>query len=68
MAVVNQPSPETIKAARLTAGLTQLELARRLGVTARAVQHWESGTRSMPRAAWLLLQQYKRAGRTNSGV
>ena len=58
------PSTDAIKAARRAAGLTQVELAQRLGVTARAVQHWEAGTRAMPLAAWILLRQWARVGRT----
>lgn len=57
-------STQAIKAVRLAAGLTQHAFAQRLGVTARTVQRWEAGTRAMPRAAWVLLQQYKRTGRT----
>ncbi len=39
---------EAIKAARVGAGLTQEELAQRLGMTGAAVQSWESG-RAFPR-------------------
>jgi DNA-binding transcriptional regulator YiaG len=34
---------------RKNAGLTQVGLADRLEVTPRAVQHWEAGTRKVPK-------------------
>jgi DNA-binding XRE family transcriptional regulator len=34
----------SLREARRQANLTQAELARRLGVSARTIQHWESGT------------------------
>lgn len=36
---------EKVRACRLSSGLTQEQLAKRLGVTARAVQAWEAGSR-----------------------
>lgn len=36
---------EQLTAARKAANLTQAELARKVGVTTRTVQNWESGTR-----------------------
>ena len=42
-----------IAARRKAAGLTQLELAERLGITDRAVSKWETG-RAMPDAALML--------------
>ena len=38
-------TPESIRALRLRAGLTQEGLAQALGVTHSAVQKWELGTR-----------------------
>lgn len=35
--------PENIKQARLAAGLTQMQLAKRVGVTLQAVSEWETG-------------------------
>ena len=55
---MSAPVPANIKAARNRAQLTQAALAQRLNVTVRAVKHWEAGTRRMPYAAWLLLQQW----------
>lgn len=37
------PSPEEIKAHRLSLGLSQAQYAKRIGVSGRAVGHWESG-------------------------
>lgn len=51
------PEPNQVRRARAMAGMTQVQLAERLGVAARTVQRWESGTTRMPRAAWLLLKQ-----------
>ena len=45
--------------ARHAMGLTQRQLAERLGVSTRAVQHWEAGTRKPHRAAEALLQIFK---------
>ena len=39
----------TIKAARVNAGLTQANFAKRIGVAEKTVQNWESGA-SSPRA------------------
>ena len=38
--------PRTLIAERLNLGLTRAQLAERLGVTERAVAHWETGKRS----------------------
>ena len=48
-----------IKAARLRLGITQDELAKRLGVTQAAISHWEKGitfptTRQLPIVAEVL--------------
>lgn len=39
--------PITIKGARVDAGLTQVDIARRLGVTVSAVSRWETGDTEM---------------------
>jgi transcriptional regulator with XRE-family HTH domain len=39
---------QRLKKARMAAGLTQVELAEKLGVTSRSIQHYELGQR-MPR-------------------
>lgn len=44
-------TPADFIAARRAMGLTQRALAERLGVSTRAVQHWEAGTRPVPRYA-----------------
>lgn len=36
---------QRLKRARMTAGLTQVELAQKLGVTSRSIQHYELGQR-----------------------
>ena len=41
-------TPDAIKAARTSAGLTQRELAERLGVDTKTVNNWETG-RTSPR-------------------
>ena len=48
-------TPDEFRATRKAAGLTQLELAERMGVTMRAVQHWEGGTKTISRAMSILL-------------
>lgn len=44
---------ETLREARLAKGMTQEDLAAALGVTVRAVAHWEGGSRT-PRPHALL--------------
>jgi DNA-binding transcriptional regulator YiaG len=39
-------TPETIKAARVRLGLTQTQVAARIGCSALAVSFWERGTRT----------------------
>lgn len=39
-----------LRAARRSAGISQAELARRVGVTKRAVQYWEQSSRKPIRA------------------
>ena len=48
-------TPYEFRATRRSIGLTQTELAERMGVTVRAVVHWEGGTRSIPKAMSILL-------------
>lgn len=43
---------EALRVERAELGMTQAELAKALGVTPRAIAHWELGTRT-PRAAAL---------------
>ena len=51
-----QPSgnSEQFRAMRLACGLTQQDVATCLGVSARCVQTWESGDRTMSPALWEL--------------
>jgi len=44
-------TPAELHAARTAAGWTLTRLAAHVGVTLRAVQHWERGTRPIPH--WL---------------
>lgn len=44
-------TPAELKAERAALGLSQQKLADALGVTARAIKHWEAGTRRVPE--WL---------------
>ena len=50
------PSPEEIRAARKTAGLTQTAAANLLHTTCRVWQQWEAGDRAMHAAFWELFQ------------
>jgi DNA-binding transcriptional regulator YiaG len=50
------PEPLEIRAIRrYVLRCTQAVMARQLGVTPRAVEHWECGTRRMPIATWRAL-------------
>ena len=49
--------PERIRAARHTKGLTQIELARRLGVKVSAIHAWEHGRRTPRRANLYALER-----------
>jgi putative transcriptional regulator len=40
---------------RILAGMTQADLAKKLGVTQRAVSHWELGTAGISREHWRAL-------------
>ncbi len=48
-------SPKDMAVLRLAAGLTQQQLAVRMGVAIRTVQHWEAGTRKPPASAVIVL-------------
>lgn len=48
------PSPATIRASRLSLGLTQEQAGEKVDASARAWRAWESGFRVMPRAKWEL--------------
>jgi DNA-binding transcriptional regulator YiaG len=50
---------EEVRAIRERLGLTAAELAKRLGVTTRAVQHWEAGTREPGGAALKLMRRMR---------
>jgi transcriptional regulator with XRE-family HTH domain len=50
------PEPEQVKDARRIAHMTLREAAAAVGVSLRAWQHWEAGTRRMPVSAWELFQ------------
>lgn len=43
----------TLEAARKTAGLTQAELGRRIGVSRVSIWHWEHGRKEMTRTHYL---------------
>ena len=49
-------TPNEIKQARQSAGLTQQALADLLGVSIKTVQSWEGGWRNMPEPMWRLFQ------------
>lgn len=44
----HSPTPDAVRQARQTAGLTQTEAARTVSASMRAWQQWESGERAMP--------------------
>ena len=48
------PTPETIRAAREAAGLTQAVAAALVHAGLRSWSHWENGDRRMPAATWEL--------------
>lgn len=67
------PDPETIKATRISLGLTQRESAEMIHAGIRAWQNWEQGARSMPYATWqyfliLTQQRLKRDVRLATGI
>ena len=49
-----------VKAVRKALGLSQIELADRMGVSASTANRWERGELGMRRSAWLLLRTLKR--------
>jgi DNA-binding transcriptional regulator YiaG len=49
--------PEEIRAARLRAGLTQVEAAKWVGVTSRTWQRWEAGHSRIPKAVLMVLER-----------
>lgn len=51
---------EEIQAIRKRIGLTQEQLAEKLGVTIHAVRKWEQGQRQVKGAALKLLQEMKK--------
>ena len=52
--MARNPSPAEIRAARLTAGLTQTAAGALLYTTCRVWQQWEAGDRRMHPAFWEL--------------
>lgn len=46
---------EELRAIRQKLGLSQLALAEKVGVSLRAVVHWEGGTRKIPEPAARLI-------------
>ncbi|MBQ43080.1 MAG: transcriptional regulator [Gemmatimonadetes bacterium] len=50
-------TPDAVKQLRERLGLTQAEFAKRVGVSVRAVAHWEAGTRNVSTLAQRVLQQ-----------
>lgn len=51
---MQSPTPQNVRSARESAGLTQGAAARLVYVQLRAWQRWESGERSMPAGLWEL--------------
>lgn len=53
---MTKPTPDAIKQARTDAGLTQQACADLVYKTPRAWQHYEQGTRTMPKSVWELFK------------
>ena len=56
MAKMTKPTPAEIRQTRTDAGLTQQAGADLVYKTPRAWQHYEQGTRTMPRSVWELFK------------
>jgi transcriptional regulator with XRE-family HTH domain len=50
-------TPADIITTRKTLGLTQTELGEAIGVSLRAIQHYEAGTRKIPKPVALLVER-----------
>jgi DNA-binding transcriptional regulator YiaG len=55
---------QELRAVRSSLGVTQAELARRMGVTWNTVARWETGQRKVPKIAEVLLGYIERETRT----
>lgn len=53
-----RPTPDDVRAARLSAGLTQEAAAALVHASRRGWQDWESGARTIPSAEWELYLLY----------
>ena len=51
---MTMPSPSTIRALRLSLGLTQAQAGEKVDVAARTWRAWEAGVRVMPGSKWEL--------------
>jgi DNA-binding transcriptional regulator YiaG len=49
-------TPRQLTEVREALHLSQIELARQLGVAANTVNRWEAGTRKIPPYLWLALE------------
>lgn len=54
LAIPASPDPETIKATREAAGISQTEAGALVYAALRSWQHWENGDRAMSPAIWEL--------------
>jgi DNA-binding transcriptional regulator YiaG len=59
-------TPAELIAARHALHLSQIELARALGVAANTVNRWEAGTRAIPAYLWLALEGLRHHAATSS--
>lgn len=55
--------PDEIREARVTLGLTQVEMARVMGVDVMTISRWEVGGRNPQRLAVRLIEAYLRGDR-----
>jgi putative transcriptional regulator len=56
IARITEVAPNEVAAARLKTGLSQVEFAHALNISARTLQEWEQGRRNPSGAAYALIQ------------
>lgn len=56
---MKKPTPKQVKDCRTELGLTQAQLAEKLGVSARTIRRWEAGTWKPPNFLSAVLEELK---------